>query len=151
MRIAVTSQNRKTITGHAGKCRKFWIYDVEAGQVGHKHLMELPMEQSFHESPAQGPHPLDDIDVLICGGMGPNLMQRLERKGIRAMATPETDPDQAVSAWLSGSLPVLAADPHHHHDHAHGHEHGDDHDHTDEHSHGQPRFLTAHAIPKHWK
>jgi predicted Fe-Mo cluster-binding NifX family protein len=29
MKIAVTSQNRKTITSHAGKCRKFWVYEVE--------------------------------------------------------------------------------------------------------------------------
>ena len=33
MKIAVTSQNRKTVTGHAGKCRKFWIYEVEGSAV----------------------------------------------------------------------------------------------------------------------
>ncbi len=25
MKIAVASQNRKTVTAHAGKCRKFWL------------------------------------------------------------------------------------------------------------------------------
>ena len=34
MQIAVTSQNRKTVTEHAGKCRKFWIYDIKTGRVG---------------------------------------------------------------------------------------------------------------------
>ncbi len=29
MKIAVTSQNRKTITDHAGKCRKFWLFDID--------------------------------------------------------------------------------------------------------------------------
>ncbi|MCX7144523.1 MAG: ArsR family transcriptional regulator [Proteobacteria bacterium] len=32
MTIAVTSQDRKTITGHAGKCRKFWIYDISVAR-----------------------------------------------------------------------------------------------------------------------
>lgn len=31
LRFAVTSQNRKTITEHAGKCRKFWVYETRAG------------------------------------------------------------------------------------------------------------------------
>ena len=39
MQIAVTSQNRKTITEHAGKCRKFWIYDVEKGVLTGKRLV----------------------------------------------------------------------------------------------------------------
>jgi hypothetical protein len=29
MRIAVTSQNRREITEHAGRCRNFWVFDVE--------------------------------------------------------------------------------------------------------------------------
>ena len=33
MRIAVTSQNFKTITGHAGKSRRFLIYDLEPGSA----------------------------------------------------------------------------------------------------------------------
>jgi hypothetical protein len=32
------------------------------------------------------------------------LQHRLEHKGIVALATAETDPDNAVAAWLSGSL-----------------------------------------------
>lgn len=31
MRIAVTSQNFKTVTGHAGKSRRFLIYEARPG------------------------------------------------------------------------------------------------------------------------
>ena len=48
MQIAVTSQNRKTVTEHAGKCRKFWIYDIKAGRVVSRQLVELGIEHSFH-------------------------------------------------------------------------------------------------------
>ncbi len=106
MKIAVTSQNRRTITEHAGKCRKFWVYDIEQSQVTGKTLLELPIEQSFHESSPHEPHPLDTVQVLITGGMGPGLSRRLAAKGITALITPETDPDQAVAAYLQGTLTV---------------------------------------------
>ena len=134
MKIAVTSQNRKDITGHAGKCRKFWLYDIEHQQVQSKQLIELPLDQSFHEvahatTASATPHPLDGIQVLIAGGMGQGLQNRLKHKGIRAVATSETQPDQAVAAWLAGTLVEIDPesheggdhhhdDDHHHHDHA---------------------------------
>jgi predicted Fe-Mo cluster-binding NifX family protein len=116
MKIAVTSQNRREITGHAGKCRKFWIYDVSDRKIGEKNLLELPKEQSFHESSPHAPHPLDDIQVLISGGMGMGLMRRLEAKGIEGIITSETEPERAVAAYLGGTLERLVP-----HNHSHGH------------------------------
>jgi predicted Fe-Mo cluster-binding NifX family protein len=115
MRIAITSQNRKNITGHAGKCRKFWIVDVENSQVVNKELLELPIEQAFHNSPPEQPHPLDDINILITGGMGPGLIRRLEYKGIQALVTSETDLEQAIQSLLQGTLKHEADKPHDHH------------------------------------
>jgi predicted Fe-Mo cluster-binding NifX family protein len=126
MKIAVTSQNRKTVTGHAGKCRKFWIYEIEGAEVIGKTLLELPLEQSFHESSQVDSHPLDDVNVLISGGMGQGLRFRLKQKGIQALATPETDPDRAVAAWLVGELeesPAEAPGDERGHGHGHGHAH----------------------------
>lgn len=119
MKIAITSQNRRTITEHAGKCRKFWVYAIEQGATMHKELLELPLEQSFHESSPQQAHPLDTVQVLITGGMGPGLQQRLAAKGIEALITTETDPDRAVAAYLHGNLPLRtsACDHAHHHHH----------------------------------
>ena len=119
MRIAVASQNRRAITDHTGRCRRFWIYRVEQDQVQDKELLELAKEQSFHETPGQAPHPLDGVDVLISGGMGSNLERRLANRGIRGLVTTETDPDHAGTAWLAGTLPITAS-----HEHV-GHEHHD--------------------------
>lgn len=104
MKIAVTSQNRKTITEHAGKCRKFWIYDINAGAVTNRNLIELPMEQSFHANHHQLPSELTEIQVLITGGMGSGLHLRLRQHGIEPLITSEEDPDVAVAAYLSGNL-----------------------------------------------
>ena len=112
MKIAVCSQNRKTVTDHAGKCRKFWIYSVRDGQIEERTLLELPLEQALHASPAGEPHPLDDIDVLIAGSMGGGLQQRLRARGIVARVTSETDLETAVAAVLAGAqeeTPVATA------------------------------------------
>jgi predicted Fe-Mo cluster-binding NifX family protein len=113
MKIAVTSQNRRIITEHAGRCRKFWVFTIEGGRIINKELLELPKELSFHESHGQQAHPLDGIDVLIAGGMGEGLVKRLERKGIKGLVTKETDPERAVSLYLEGKLAGEAPHPPH--------------------------------------
>ena len=121
MKIAVTSQNRKTITPHAGKCRKFWVYEVKNNSVLDKQLLELPLFQSFHECDHNAPHPLDGIKLLISGSLGLGLQHRLQQKGIVALATAETDPDIAVTAWLAGSLIEQPPDAPDGHEHGRGH------------------------------
>jgi len=128
MKIAVASQNRREITGHTGRCRKFWIYDITVdGDIAGKQLLELAKSQSFHESPPRAPHPLDDAQVLISGGMGKGMLRRLAAKGIEAVITRDTAPDAAVAALLDGSLQCIAPEAAHHHSHAHGHGHPDGH------------------------
>lgn len=121
MKIAVTSQNRRMVTEHAGKCRKFWIYHIDQGQPTGREMLELPLEQSFHESSPHEPHPLDDVQVLISASMGPGLSQRLAAKGIIALITQETDPDLAVVAYLQGTLTGGAGSCNHGSDHHHHH------------------------------
>lgn len=104
MKIAVSSDNQTDITAHAGHCLQFWIYDIGASDDESKQLLQLTKEQSFHATPVTDPHPLDGVQVLISGSMGSGLARRLESKGIKAIVTPETDPDAAVAAYLVGSL-----------------------------------------------
>lgn len=114
MKIAVTSQNRKSITEHAGRCRKFWLFITENNKIVDKQLLELPKELAFHESSPHEPHPLDDIDILIAGDMGQGLVKRLERKGIKGLITKESNPEKAVLLFLSGSLESEQPNQHHH-------------------------------------
>jgi predicted Fe-Mo cluster-binding NifX family protein len=122
MKIAVTSQNRREITGHAGRCRKFWIYDIgSGGEITDKRLLELPKTGALHESPRHEPHPLDEVQVLISGGMGAGMKRRLAAMGIEAVVTSGSDPDTSVAAWLDGSLEQVAHDATHQNGAGHGH------------------------------
>lgn len=84
-----------------------------------------------HKSNHNRPHPLDGVNVLICGGIGQGLQHRLKQKGILGVSTSETDPERAVASWLDGTLPETAADDH---AHAHGHDHHDSRHHAAHHS-----------------
>jgi len=102
MKIAVTSQNFRTITGHAGKTRRFLVYEGESGadfkEIGR---LDLPKEMAMHNFHGED-HPLYEMDVLITGGCGAGFIQRLASRGVRVVATSETDPATAVEAVLDG-------------------------------------------------
>ncbi len=104
MKIAVTSQNRATVTDHAGQCRTFWVYETEYAEVVDKRLVELAAGQRFQDAL---PRPLEDVHVLISGGMASAMRYRLKQLGIQAVTTLEHDPDRAVAAWLNGTLSEL--------------------------------------------
>jgi predicted Fe-Mo cluster-binding NifX family protein len=49
MKIAVTSQDRRTVTPHAGMCRRFRVYEIEGPAVLGRERLELPKERSLLE------------------------------------------------------------------------------------------------------
>ena len=121
MRIAVTSQNFRTITGHAGKARRFIVYEADAnGNPTEIDRLDLPMEWSLHEYHGED-HPLFELKLngIVTQGAGNGFLQRMARHGIQVYTTSATDPLQAVSAILAGQ-PLPAAAPHTH-DHGSGH------------------------------
>lgn len=114
MKIAVTSQNFRTVTGHAGKTRRFLVFQTDGEAVREVERLDLPKEQSFHELHGDAPHPIDGVDVLITGGCGESFVGRMARRGIRVVATSETDPATAARLVSTGQ-PLPPAAPHEHH------------------------------------
>jgi predicted Fe-Mo cluster-binding NifX family protein len=122
MRIAVTSQNYKTITGHAGKSRRFLVFETDGSATpAEVERLDLPKEMSVHEYHGDD-HPLFQLGLaaLVTQGAGEGFVQRMARHGIVVHATSESDPVRAV-ALVAGGLPLPAALPH---DHDHGHADG---------------------------
>jgi hypothetical protein len=133
MRIGVTSQNFRTITGHAGKTRRFLVFEASAGTEPREvERLDLPMEMSLHEYHGDD-HPLFGLDALITQGHGQGFAQRLTRHGVRVIATSASDPLAAATAVAAGQ-PLPGPLPH---DHDHGHEAG----------HAQAHPVGARQIP----
>jgi predicted Fe-Mo cluster-binding NifX family protein len=104
MKIAVTSQNFRTVTPHAGRTRRFIVYRVQPDGVPVEvDRLDLPKEMSMHEFHGDRPHPLDAMDAVIVGSCGDGFVHRLARRGVRVVRTDETDPATAVRACLAGT------------------------------------------------
>ena len=113
MKIGVSSQNFRTITGHAGKARRFFVFEKLAdGSIKELERIDLPKEMSMHEFSGDG-HPVFALDVLITAGCGDGFMRRLASHNVQVIPTAETDPTVAVETFLSGK-PLSPPAPHEH-------------------------------------
>jgi predicted Fe-Mo cluster-binding NifX family protein len=111
MRVAITSQNFKTITGHAGKSRRFLIFELEPGQNPTEiERLDLPKELSLHEYHGTD-HPLFQrgLNAILTGGAGRPFITRMAREGIDVISTSETDIASALAALSDGKPPPPAA------------------------------------------
>ena len=133
MRIAVTSQNFRTITGNAGKTRRFLLLEADGqGEPVEVERLDLPTGLSLHDHHGDD-HPLFTLglDAILTQSAGQGFRMRLARYGIAVHATSATDP-MSAAADLAAGRPLPEPAPHddeHEHEHGHGHAHG--------HGHGQ--------------
>ena len=106
MKIGVTSQNLRTVTGHASKARSFLLYEWSAEQaVQPLDSLELSMEMSIHAWDKRGDHPLLALDYLITGPCGKSFINQMKQYGVRVKTTDETDPLVAVEALVAAVVP----------------------------------------------
>jgi len=103
MKIGVTSQNFRTITGHAGKARRFFVYEGSNGDdIKLIDKIDLPKEQSIHASNPTEKHPIDDLDILITASCGEGFSRKMETRGITLVKTGEQDPLLAATQFIAG-------------------------------------------------
>lgn len=98
MKIAVTYENGEVFQ-HFGHTEQFKLYEVSGGKLLHAQV----------------------VDTLICGGIGGGAQAALAEANIRLIGGVQGNADEAVQAFLNGTL---AFDPNvhcTHHDHGEGH------------------------------
>lgn len=114
MRIAVSSQNWRTVTAHPGKTRRFLVFEADLGTAPHiVDRIDLPLAETLHNTHGVADHPLFAMDAVISGSAGAGFIQRLNAHGVEVATTSETDPELAVRLFIARALPPAA--PHDHH------------------------------------
>lgn len=103
-KIAVASQNRRTITGHTGRCRIFRLFEIAGQDIIDTGLVELEEDETFHASGHKLPTGLAGITAIISAGMGPGLIKRLQEEGIEGIICSESDPQFAIKKFRDGTL-----------------------------------------------
>ena len=132
MKIAVTYENGN-IFQHFGHTEQFKIYDVENGTIINA---EVVSTNGQGHGALAGFLDDNDVDILICGGIGGGAQMALAQAGIRLFGGVNGNADEAVNAFINGTLgynPDVKCN-HHHHDE--GHSCGEHHHHEEGHSCG---------------
>ncbi|MBU0509083.1 hypothetical protein KKH27_09645 [bacterium] len=122
MRIAIPTDDNTSLAGHTGRARGLAIFDVHEGTATLKEIRPNTFtahghhghagEECGHGSHGHGaPHShdgligaLDDCNAMIARGMGPRLVNDLERCGIQVIFTAETDLQSAANRFVEGNL-----------------------------------------------
>lgn len=134
MKIAAVSNDGTTISAHFGKARSFAVLTVEDGRVvgqemrqkdqcshghhggghdhDHSHSHDTVQTVAVGSAPASvsaDPHvqamaAIADCDVVLSRGMGRGMYANLQRAGIRAVLTDVPNVEEAVAAFLAGTL-----------------------------------------------
>jgi predicted Fe-Mo cluster-binding NifX family protein len=124
MKIAVITDDFKTISAHFGRAQHYVVFSVEGGKVvgqenrskanhsqfgdheGHVHQAgeghgSDPAAQQRHASTMD---PITDCQVLLARGMGMGAHNALAARGIRPIITDIPDIQAAVEAYLAGKI-----------------------------------------------
>ena len=117
MRIAVPYDNGQVFQ-HFGHTSQMKLYDIQDGQIVQAQLADTT--GSGHGALA-GFLSDRDVDVLICGGIGGGAQTALAQAGIRLCGGVTGGADDAVRAFLTGTLDY---DPDAHCDHQGREHHG---------------------------
>lgn len=119
MRIAVTYDNGQ-IFQHFGHTQQFKVYDVEDGKITAEQVVDT---MGNGHGALAGFLAANQVDTLICGGIGGGAQNALAEAGIKLYGGVSGSADEAVEALIEGNL---GYDPDVHCSH-HGHGHGEGH------------------------
>jgi predicted Fe-Mo cluster-binding NifX family protein len=124
MRIAVVTDDGKTISRHFGRATHFLVALVEDGRIVAREMREKVGHGTFANEPhgaehhgsrhGIGPHAqarhdqmvesIADCEALICGGMGYGAYERVRQRGIRPIISDIIDVDQAILECAEGRI-----------------------------------------------
>jgi len=114
MKIAVPTDDGRTIASHFGRARYFAVFEADNGQISDKQIVENnPYHGNYdyheHGAGARDSHGrfiylLEGCQAIISRGMGRRAVADLESAGIKPVFTDLTDAEEAVKAYSEGTL-----------------------------------------------
>jgi predicted Fe-Mo cluster-binding NifX family protein len=125
MKIAVITDDERTISRHFGRAPYYLVVTIEEGkevarerrdkanhgQFAHEpHVHEHDAHTGHGHGPAaQGRHAqmaatIGDCQTVICGGMGNGAYQSLQERGLQPIVTDINSVDEAIAIYLKGGL-----------------------------------------------
>jgi predicted Fe-Mo cluster-binding NifX family protein len=125
MKIAIITDDGKTVCQHFGRANYYAVLTIEEGQIvqsemreklshkhfaneEHQHAHEPGQRHGFDAVPqsrhAQMSQAIADCEALICRGMGASAYESMKERSIRPIVTDIEAIDEAVLAYAGGVL-----------------------------------------------
>ncbi len=126
MKIAVITEDGQTISQHFGRAPYYLVFTIEDSEivskerrdkVGHRQFAQGPHDHDSENDPRGhgfGAHSemkhtrmiesIQDCEVIIVRGMGRGAYLAMEQANIRPFVTDLADAEEAVKAYLGGTL-----------------------------------------------
>lgn len=119
MKIAVATNNEKTIASHVGKCKAFLIYEINDNKITKIELRKNTFTNHWQQTHGSGHHRhqehgghghgrlvegIKDCTCLIFKSGGWRMIDNLLENGIKPVITDEQFADDAVNKYLAGKL-----------------------------------------------
>ena len=119
MKVGVVTDDGQTISPHFGRAQYYLVYDIVDGKVSGKETRpKASHHQSGIEPHAEGHHHgqaeaslhtdmlsnVKDCEALIVRGMGWGMYEAIKEAGMKPFLTDTALADQAVEAYIKGSL-----------------------------------------------
>ena len=123
MKIAITCENNQVFQ-HFGHTPGFALFEITDGQIVNEKM--LSSGSSGHGALATL-LAFEQVDTLICGGIGGGAINALGNAGIKVIGGASGNVREVAAAFASGTLQVRADFHCNHHHHGEGHtcgEHG---------------------------
>ena len=117
MKIAVTCENHQVFQ-HFGHTPGFAVFEVENGNIISEKL--LSSGSTGHGALAEV-LALEQVDLLICGGIGGGAVNALANAGIEVVGGAEGDVKAVVEAFVAGTFQLRENFHCNHHHHGEGH------------------------------
>jgi predicted Fe-Mo cluster-binding NifX family protein len=122
MKIAVITDDGKSISQHFGRAQYYSVLTIEDGKIvnremrsklGHNQFSGEPHEHhgtshgldaASHDRHSQMAGTISDCQVILCGGMGTGAYQSMRMLNIQPIVTDYQDIDAAVQAYMDGTI-----------------------------------------------
>jgi predicted Fe-Mo cluster-binding NifX family protein len=124
MKIALITDDGQTISQHFGRAPYYLVVTIEEGKevqremrdkLGHNHFasqehaVHNPNERHGFDTGSHNKHTsmaqtIADCEAIICGGMGAGAYESMRQLNIRPVVTDLRKIDDAIQAYLTGSL-----------------------------------------------
>ncbi len=124
MKIAVITNDGKSISQHFGRAPYYLVLTIEEGQIvnremrakaGHNQFSSQPhgeehhgdghgLDAASHDRHVGMAEAIADCKALLCGGMGAGAYESMRRLNIQPIVTEIRDIDQAAQAFIDGKL-----------------------------------------------